>query len=301
MEIILKTNAISKVFGSKTAVNAVNMTVERGDIYGFIGKNGAGKTTLMKMALGLTTPTSGSYELFGEENSVVQRRRVGSLIEIPVFYKNRTAYENMKRFAILCGSTDEEIKEKLEFVGLGDVGKKKTKNFSLGMKQRLGIAMALLGDPEFLILDEPVNGLDPEGIKHIRDLILKLNREKGVTFLVSSHLLDELSKIATKYGVIKDGVLVDEISADELKGKLGTNLKITVSDVEKAVEIIKGLDGISPDDVTVENDVVIVKAESERSADISTALFSGGVIITGLETVGVGMEDYFIEKMGGAV
>ena len=116
MEIILKTNAISKVFGSKTAVNAVNMTVERGDIYGFIGKNGAGKTTLMKMALGLTTPTSGSYELFGEENSVVQRRRVGSLIEIPVFYKNRTAYENMKRFAILCGSTDEEIKEKLEFM-----------------------------------------------------------------------------------------------------------------------------------------------------------------------------------------
>jgi len=301
MDIILKTDSLTKSFGHKTAVNSVNMTVERGEIYGFIGKNGAGKTTLMKTVLGLLSPTSGTYELFGEEASVAQRRRIGSLVETPVFYSRYSAYENMKRFAILCGSSDDEIREKLNFVGLGDVGAKKTKNFSLGMKQRLGIAMALLGDPEFMILDEPVNGLDPEGIKQIRDLILRLNREQGVTFLVSSHLLDELSKIATKYGVIKDGVLVEEIRADDLKNKLGSNIIITVSDSEKAVEILKSLDGVDADAISVDKNTVTVKVSAERAGEISSALFAGGVVISGLETAGVDMENYFIGKMGGAV
>ena len=301
MDIVFKTESLTRSFGKKVAVNSVNMTVERGDIYGFIGKNGAGKTTLMKMALGLISPTSGTYELFGEEASVPQRRRIGSLVEMPVFYKNCSAYENMKRYAILCGCSDSEIHEKLDFVGLGGVGAKKAKNFSLGMKQRLGIAMALLGDPEFLILDEPVNGLDPEGIKQIRDLILRLNREKGVTFLVSSHLLDELSKIATKYGVINNGVLIEEIRADDLKQKLGTSLKITVSDAQKAADIIKSLEFVDPEQVSIDNNVVTVKADADRSGEISSTLFENGIIISGLETAGVDPESYFINKMGGAV
>ena len=194
-EDVIVTNNLTKVYGKKTVLDHVSLHVARGDIYGFIGKNGAGKTTLMKLLLGLAHPTNGTIKLFGTDKLNEARHRIGVLIEAPAFYANCTAHENMVRFGMLTGASQDEITEILQFVGLGDVGKKKAGKFSLGMKQRLGIAIAMLGQPELLVLDEPINGLDPEGIKEIRDLLLRLNREKGVTIFVSSHLLDELAKI----------------------------------------------------------------------------------------------------------
>lgn len=198
MENILETRSLTKKYGDRIAVNGMSLHVRRGDIYGLIGKNGAGKTSLMKLLLGLTTPDSGEMVLLGERNADRARRKIGSLIEAPALYKNETAFENMKRFAILSPTSDADIRNLLNLVGLGNTGAKKAGAFSLGMRQRLGIAIALLGNPEVLILDEPINGLDPAGIKEIRDLIIELNR-RGVTFLISSHLLDELGKIATRH------------------------------------------------------------------------------------------------------
>lgn len=239
MALVIETKKLTKKFPNKIAVNQVDIHVEQGDIYGLIGKNGAGKTTTMRMILGTLFPTDGEILLFGNSNLAAERKRIGSLIEAPGLYRNCSAYENMKRFSILYGGTDQEIKEILDFVGLGNVGKKKAGHFSLGMKQRLGIALALLGNPELLVLDEPINGLDPAGIKEIRDLITKLNKEKGVTFLISSHLLDELGKIATRYGIINNGELVDEISAEELQERCKTCLIIEVDNIKKGGGIIK--------------------------------------------------------------
>ncbi|MDE7379591.1 MAG: ATP-binding cassette domain-containing protein, partial [Clostridia bacterium] len=201
-EYIIETKNISKQYKSQFAVNNVSIHVKRGDIYGLIGKNGAGKTTLMKLLLGLANPTNGEVVLFGDTKLEEARKKIGSLIEDPGLYKNCTAYENMLRFSILYGADKGEIAGLLNLVGLGDTGNKKAGAFSLGMKQRLGIAIALLAHPEVLILDEPINGLDPAGIKEIRDLILQLNKERGVTFILSSHLLDELAKVVTCYGII---------------------------------------------------------------------------------------------------
>ena len=219
MESILTVKNIDKYYGDKKVLNNVSMNINRGDIYGFIGKNGAGKTTFMRVVLSLTYPRSGEVLLFGNKTIQEVGLKVGSLIEAPGFYKNLSAYENLKRFSIIYNADEKKIPEILKLVGLSNTGKKKAKDFSLGMRQRLGIAIALLGDPEFLLLDEPINGLDPEGIKEIRDVILKLNKEKGITFLISSHLLDELSKIVTKYGILNNGVLVEEIGAKELHDK----------------------------------------------------------------------------------
>lgn len=197
MDYVLRTQCLTKQFGEKTAVKNVSMQIKKGEIYGFIGKNGAGKTTLMRLILGAAMPTGGSIELFdGKENENEARHRIGALLEYPCIYKNCTALENLRRFAILTGADADELEDILELVGLKGVGRKKAGQFSLGMKQRLAIGIALLGHPEFLVLDEPINGLDPAGIKEIRDVILTLNQKKGVTFLVSSHLLDELSKIS---------------------------------------------------------------------------------------------------------
>ena len=217
MEYVIETSGLVKRYGLKKAVNNVSIHVKKGDIYGLIGKNGAGKTTLMKLLLGLTFANRGEMKLFGSDLLNKERSKIGALIEAPGLYTGDTAYGNLKRFGILTDSTEEEIFDILKLVGLDNVGKKKVKAFSLGMKQRLGIGIALLGSPELLILDEPVNGLDPQGIKEVRDTLLKLN-EKGVTVLISSHLLDELGKIATKFGIMRDGELVDEISAEEIEG-----------------------------------------------------------------------------------
>ena len=295
MEYIIETKALTKRFPRKLAVDRVDMHVIKGDIYGLIGKNGAGKTTAMKMLLGITTPTSGEIKLFESTDLTKARKRIGSLIEAPGLYKNCTAYENMKRAAILCGGTDEEIKELLNFVGLGDVGSRKAGQFSLGMKQRLGIAISMLGNPELMILDEPINGLDPAGIKEIRDIILKLNHEKGVTFLISSHLLDELGKIATRYGIINNGELVDEISSDELTERCRTGLRIRTPDLDKAESLLRG-EGYT--DYKIKHQQILLHTDTEKSTEINTFLVKNGVRVAELAVQNTGFEDYFIERLG---
>lgn len=296
METVLKTNGLSKQFGRKMAVNNVNMTIEKGDIYGFIGKNGAGKTTFMRMVLGTAFPTKGEVTLFNGEPLHQARRRIGSLVESPGIYKNCTAYENLKQFSLIYGGTEEEIHEILRLVSLDNTGRKKAGKFSLGMKQRLGIAIALLGNPEFLVLDEPVNGLDPAGMKEVRDLILRLNREKNITILISSHLLDELSKIVTKYGIINDGVLVEEVSAAELMERCQQKLIFMVDDTAKAASILSG--AVPADAIQTQDGQIILSSHLKDSASLNTLLVQQGVIVSGMQVQSDGLEQYFMKRIG---
>ena len=296
MEYIIETNNLTKAFPNKLAVDHVNMHVKRGDIYGFIGKNGAGKTTTMKLILGLLHPSEGAVTLFGSQDLNQHRRKLGSLIEAPGLYKNATAYENMKRFSLIYGGADKEIKEILNLVGLAGVGRRKAGNFSLGMRQRLGIAIALLGNPEALILDEPFNGLDPSGIKEIRDTIVRLNKERNVTFLISSHLLDELAKITTTYGIVNDGRLVEEIAADVLMERCKQNLRVKVSDVGKAISVLKAnnlLDRYDSDAHTI-----TMFDNYDQPARINELLVRSGIHVEELTASSSGFEDYFIERIG---
>lgn len=222
MEYVLKTRNLCKSYGHFKALNGLSMNVPKGAIYGFVGKNGAGKTTLIRLICGLQYPTSGDFSLYGipstEETITKSRRRMGAVVETPSIYLGMTAEDNLKeQFRILGLPSFDGISDLLKLVGLENTGKKKARNFSLGMKQRLGIAIALAGDPDFLVLDEPVNGLDPQGIIEIRELILKLNRERQITVLISSHILEELSKLATHFGFIDGGHMLKEISAEELE------------------------------------------------------------------------------------
>ena len=222
MDYVLTTNALSKKYGAFKALDAVSMHVPKGAIYGFVGKNGAGKTTLIRLVCGLQTATSGEYTLYGRKNTDKEinksRKRMGAVVETPSIYLDMTAEENLKeQYRILGLPSFDGLKELLKLVGLENTGKKKAKNFSLGMRQRLGIAVALCGDPDFLVLDEPINGLDPQGIIEMRELILRINREHQITVLISSHILDELTKLATHYGVIDNGTIVKEISAADLE------------------------------------------------------------------------------------
>lgn len=233
----MTTSALCKQYKHSKALNGLDMHVPKGAIYGFVGKNGAGKTTLIRLVCGLQQPTSGEYVLYGIKNTerTIQnaQRRIGAVVETPSIYLNMTAAENLKeQYCILGLPSYEGILELLELVGIGDTGRKKAKNFSLGMRQRLGIAIALCGDPDFLVLDEPINGLDPQGIIEMRELILKLNRERGITVLISSHILDELSRLATHYGFIDKGRIVKEISADDLEAACRKSLRVEVSNVK---------------------------------------------------------------------
>lgn len=295
MEYVLRTKSLTKKFGSKIAVNAVDMNVAKGDIYGFIGRNGAGKTTAMKLILGLLNATEGEIELFGGEPLEKARGRIGSLIEAPGIYKNCTAYENMKRFSIIYGGTDEDIAQLLKFVGLENTGNKKAGRFSLGMKQRLGMAIAMLGNPEFLILDEPINGLDPEGIKDVRNAVLNLNEQKGVTFLISSHLLDELAKIVTRYGIINNGVLTEEISAEDLNAMCENGLKVRVDDVEKAITALLPL--VPQEEIRVSDGELVLPLDVDAAA-VNELLVKGGVRVSELGAMRGDMEEYFIARLG---
>ena len=296
-ELIIETKDLTKSFGSKLAVNHVNMHVQKGDIYGFIGRNGAGKTTAMKLILGLLRANEGSVELYGSDKNLdVSRKKIGSLIETPALYRNASAYENLKRYSILFGGTEEDIKEILDFIGLADTGKKKAGSFSLGMKQRLGIGIALLGNPEIMILDEPINGLDPAGIKEIRDTIIRLNKEKGVTFLISSHLLDELAKIVTRYGIIAEGELVEELTADELMAKCEDKLKIKVSNVKKAETVLKKAKLLDRYESTTE--YIIMYNNFDKASEINKLLIENKIEVSELTPSNTGFEDYFIERLG---
>lgn len=247
MEYVLRTNALSKSYRNFQALKGVSMNVPQGAIYGFVGKNGAGKTTLIRLICGMQEPTSGEYTLYGRKNTqkeiVKERRRMGAIVETPSIYLDMTAEGNLRQqYRILGLPSFEGIGDLLQLVGLAHTGKKKAKHFSLGMRQRLGIAVALAGDPDLLILDEPANGLDPQGIIEIRELILRLNRERQITVLISSHILDELSKLATHYGFIDNGCMVREISAAELEAACRKCVRMQVSDTKALARVLDGLD-----------------------------------------------------------
>ena len=242
MKYILETNNLRKQYGNFKALNGLNMHVPKDSIYGFVGKNGAGKTTLIRLISGLQRPTSGDFSIYGisykDSNISNARKKMGAVVETPSIFHDLTAYDNLKMQYDILGIKDYSgIDELLKLVGLDNTGKKLAKNFSLGMRQRLGIAVALCGNPDFLVLDEPINGLDPEGIIEIRKLIKKLNKEKGITILISSHILDELSRVATHYGFIADGKIIKEMSATEFEkdSKKSINI-VTDKKIEKVLK-----------------------------------------------------------------
>lgn len=299
METVLKTNNVTKKFSKKIAVSAVNMNIKKGDIYGFIGRNGAGKTTLIKMLVGLSSPTSGTIELFENKNLDKERYRIGTVIEAPAFIPHLSAEQNMIIQWKLLGAKDKSIiKESLKLVGLDNVGKKKVKKFSLGMKQRLGIAMTLMGTPDFLILDEPTNGLDPEGIIEIRNMLKKLNQEKGITILISSHILSELSKLATRYGIINDGVLIEEFTEEELIKRCQSSLIVKVNNVNRACEILKN--ELATDKFSILNENTLEVFDFiDTPGDVTKALSKNDISVDSISTKTVDLEDYFMKVIGG--
>lgn len=297
MEYVLQTNNLTKMFGKKAAVNNVNLNVLQGDIYGFIGRNGAGKTTLIRMVSGLAHSSHGTIKLFENEDLNKQRRKTGTMIENPAVYPSLTARQNLHYYCRLLGLEPKKTTdEMLSLVGLTDTGKKKAKNFSLGMKQRLAIAVALLGNPEFLMLDEPINGLDPSGIKEIRELVLRLNREKKITILISSHILGELAKIANRYGVINNGVLIDEFTKQELESRCVGEFEIQVDDVLKAEEVISNQMEIR-DYRIGENNTIIITKGIDKASLINTELAKNGIAVSSSKIIGQDLESYFIQLM----
>ena len=292
MDYVLSTNALSKQYGHFKALSGLSMQVPKGAIYGFVGKNGAGKTTLIRVVCGLQQPTSGDYTLYGKrygEPAICKvRRRMGAVVETPSVYLDMTAEDNLKQqYRIIGIPSDVGMQELLKLVGLEDAGKKKVKNFSLGMKQRLGIAVALAGDPDFLVLDEPVNGLDPQGIVEMR--------ERGITVLISSHILDELSRLATHYGFIDNGHLVKEISAEELEAACRKCARVTVSDVKALARVL--------DSMHIDYNI-----RSEHEADVfaelnishfAAALAAENCEISSLYGRDESLESYYIGLVGG--
>lgn len=300
---VLFTDGLSKKYKKHMAVNAVNMNIEKGDIYGFVGENGSGKTTVIRLITGLIFPCSGSFRLFGVDNRAKEigkaRSRMGAIVESPSIYMNMSAYDNLKTQCTILGIEDEgKIQSVLADVGLADLygEKKHASNFSLGMRQRLGIAMALLGNPEFLILDEPMNGLDPAGIVSLRELILKLNRERGITFLISSHILTELSLVATKYGIISKGKLIEEITAEQLHSKCAKTTVIRTDDPEKLAEVVKNT---TQNEWESTSDGVKILGDTDLTALLS-AVIDGGVKILSINCNETSFEDYYLSVIGGA-
>lgn len=300
MEYVLTTDALCKHYRHFKALNGLSMHVPKGAIYGFVGKNGAGKTTLIRLICGLQMPTSGSYTLYGISHTQPEirrmRRRIGAVVETPSIFPDMTAQDNLKeQYRILGLPSFDSIPDLLHLTGLEDTGRKKARNFSLGMRQRLGIAIALCGDPDFLVLDEPINGLDPQGIIEIRELILKLNKERQITVLISSHILDELSRLATHYGFIDSGHIIREISAAQLERSCQKALRLEVSDMKVLARVMSGLD--------VEYHVL-----SDTQADIFSKMTATKLILElakkGCEVVSISerdesLESYYISLLGG--
>lgn len=301
MEYVLETNALCKSYGNFKALNNLTMRIPKGSIYGFVGKNGAGKTTLIRLICGLQKPNSGEYLLYGKKYNDPEigksRCRIGAVVENPSIYMDMTAMGNLKQQALLLGLPSfQELSDILALVGLQDTGRKKVRTFSLGMRQRLGIAIALVGNPDFLILDEPTNGLDPQGIVEIRELILKLNRERQVTILISSHILDELSRLATHYGFLDKGHLLKELTASELDEACRKCMRATVSNVTALARVLDSMQ-------------VSYKILSETAADIyadipvsrlALALDKENCEILSLQEHDENLEGYYMELMGGA-
>ena len=301
MNYVLQTNSLTKRYRHFVALNGLTMNVPKGSIYGLVGKNGAGKTTLIRLICGLQEPTSGDFTLYGISNDSKDfrksRRRMGAVVETAAIYTDMTAEENLKYQYLLMGiPSDSGIPELLKLVGLETTGKKKAGNFSLGMKQRLGIAIALAGDPDFLVLDEPVNGLDPQGIVEIRELILKLNREQQITVLISSHILDELSRLATHYGIIDSGRMVKEISAEELEAACRKCTRMEVSDT---VVLARVLDAMNVEYKIISDNIADVFSKVNIT-HLSAALAKENCEVLSLQEKNESLESYYISLVGGA-
>ena len=300
-EILLQTSGLTKRYGRHKAVDHVNIHIKKGAIYGFIGRNGAGKTTCLRMISGLAKPTEGEITLFGYQGKELKevRSRIGCLIEAPGLYGNMTAYENLKiKYRLFGISKPGYIEEILETVGLKDVGKKKTKHFSLGMKQRLGIGLALVGEPDLFVLDEPINGLDPQGIAEVRDTIQSLCDQRNMTVLISSHILEELSKIATDYGIIHNGVLLQELTRDELMKRCSERIEITLECPEAAIPVLDRM-GFTSYQVTDKHHIHVFERLNESDV-LNMALARAGVPVRGIAVTSEELENYFLNLTGGA-
>ena len=300
MEYVLETNALCKRYRNFAALNGLSMRVPKGAIYGFVGRNGAGKTTLIRLICGLQEPTSGAFSLYGAKNTDPKiersRRRMGAVVETPSIYMDMTAEENIRQQYLVLGVPSAEgAAELLRLVGLGDTGKKKAKHFSLGMRQRLGIAVALAGNPDFLVLDEPTNGLDPQGIIEMRELILRLNREHGITVLISSHILDELSRLATHYGFIDGGRMVREMSAAELEARCRTAMRIEVSNISALARV---LDGMQAEYRILEENCADIYAKIPVTALVS-ALEGENCAVISLREQDESLESFYMNLIGG--
>lgn len=300
MDYVLKTNALRKSYRRFDALKGLTMNVPKGAIYGFVGRNGAGKTTLIRLICGLQFPTDGDFEIYGVKNSdgaiTDSRRRMGAVVETPSLYPEMTAADNLKQQYRLLGMPSfDGIAELLKLVGLENTGRKKAKDFSLGMRQRLGIAVALCGNPDFLILDEPINGLDPQGIIDIRELILKLNKERNITVLISSHILDELSRLATHYGFIDSGIIVREMSAEELEAACRKCLRMTVTDTAALARVLDEM-GIEYRIVDDENADVYAKPNLSQ---LALALLKENCEIISSTERDENLESFFISLVGG--
>lgn len=300
-EYAVKTNNLSKLYGPKAAVSHLNMEVKSGEIYGFIGRNGSGKSTTLKMCCGLVHPTEGEITLYGSPvTDQTTRRRVGMLIEEAGLYPHMSARDNMMLKAKCLGLTDfRSVDEILELMNLSDAGKKKTRQFSMGMKQRLGIAMALLGNPDLLLLDEPINGLDPEGIREVRECLLRLNEEAGKTIVISSHILGELSKLATCYGIIKDGELIQQISRKKLEERCRDYLEVQVDNTDRTAALLS--ENYPSAHYEVMDGKQIQVYDFTDSASLTALLVTKGIQVYSCSLHQMDLEQYFLELMEGGV
>lgn len=300
MEYILETDLLTKRYRNFNALNGLTMHIPKGSIYGFVGRNGAGKTTLIRLICGLQEPSGGEYKLCGVKNTdkkiISCRRKMGAVVESPAIYTEMTAEENLRQQNYILKATNEgNISELLTLVGLGNTGKKKVKNYSLGMRQRLGIAIALAGNPEFLVLDEPINGLDPQGIVEMRELILKLNRERGITVLISSHILDELSRLATHYGFIDGGTMIKEMSAEELEKRCRKCICIDVSDTRPLADV---LDGMGVEYEILDGTRANIYSDVQVTL-LVTELLKKDCIVYGMKEHDENLESFYMNLVGG--
>ena len=299
MEYVMELEGLTKTFGKKTAVDNFSLKIEKGHICGLIGPNGAGKTTIMRMMAALTEPDSGEMKFFGSTNLDEARSRMSFIIEEPYMEHSMTARENMQYLRFIRGVADESrIDMLLDFVGLKDVGKKKVGRFSLGMRQRLGIAMSLLAKPEFMVLDEPINGLDPEGIIDVRKMLLKLTEEEKITILISSHILKELSELCTDYAIVNHGKLIEKLSHEELLLKTKTFIGLRTNDIGRTCTVLEGSLGIRNYKVSPENEIMIFE-RLEDLERISSIVTQNNLTITKINVEGESLEDYYIGKVGG--
>ena len=301
-ETILVTRGLTKKYGAHAAVEDVELRLEKGQIYGLVGRNGAGKTTIIRMLTAQTVPTSGEIELFGETTEKglsAARARLGAMVEIPSFYPYLTAAENLEYYRRQRGIPGRDcVSQVLEQVGLQGAGKKKFKQFSLGMKQRLGLALALMNHPDLLLLDEPINGLDPEGIVEFRNLLLELNRQRETTILISSHILSELANVATHYGFLDQGHMLEQISAQKLREKCRACLQLTVDDAARAALALEQRLNTREYEVLPGN-VLRLYEFQDRPQIVTAALMEAGVALLGAESKNADLEDYFLGLIGG--